>query len=165
MKQISIIVLVLISLLLVGCSSQETMPETTPVEGNSGEVVDDNTQEVVDQNKEVENTSADENQVEQGSVDSQSGVDRVIEIDAFNFGYSEEEIRVKQGETVRIIMTSTDGTHDFVVDELNIQSGVISTNGVTEVEFEATQTGVYEFYCSIGSHRQAGMFGTLIIEE
>lgn len=161
MKQISLVFLVLISLFIAGCSSNETMPENTPVNQTPGE-----TNSVEEpQGTPLENSTPDEDLAEQGSVDTPSDVDRVIEIDAFNFGYSKEEIRVKQGETVRIIMTSTGGTHDFVVDELNLQSGVISTNGVTEIEFEANQAGVYEFYCSIGSHRQAGMFGTLIIEE
>ena len=34
-----------------------------------------------------------------------------------------------------------------------------------ELVFEATEAGEYEFYCSAPGHREAGMVGTIIIEE
>lgn len=34
-----------------------------------------------------------------------------------------------------------------------------------ELVFEATEPGEYEFYCSVPGHREAGMVGTIIIEE
>ncbi len=34
-----------------------------------------------------------------------------------------------------------------------------------ELVFQATEAGEYEFYCSVPGHREAGMVGTIIIEE
>lgn len=90
---------------------------------------------------------------------------REIKIDAFNFGYSLQEIKIKKGEKIKIIMTSSDGFHDFIVDELNVASEKINTGGTTEFEFTAETAGTFEFYCSVGRHRENGMVGTLIVEE
>lgn len=38
-------------------------------------------------------------------------------------------------------------------------------NGEAELVFEATDSGEYVFYCSVPGHREAGMEGTIIIEE
>lgn len=98
-------------------------------------------------------------------VDESSGDFRVINLDSFNFGYSQKEITVKKGEKVKIIMTSSSGTHNFVIDELSVQSAVINSGGKTEFEFVADKIGSFEYYCSIGSHRDRGMVGTIIITE
>jgi plastocyanin len=90
--------------------------------------------------------------------------DNELIIDSFSFGYSMEEIRVKQGETIKITLTNSKGVHDFVVDELNIKSEVIKAGENTTFEFTADELGEFEFYCSIGSHRANGMVGKLIIE-
>ena len=85
-------------------------------------------------------------------------------LDAFNFGFSENEIRVKEGDTVTINLTSTDGFHDWVVDEFDAATERVQTDGTTSVTFVADKAGTYEYYCSVGQHRQNGMVGTLIVE-
>jgi nitrite reductase (NO-forming) len=40
-----------------------------------------------------------------------------------------------------------------------IEAGQEST-----LEFKATQTGTYTFYCTIAGHREAGMTGKLIVK-
>jgi plastocyanin len=134
------------------CSSQEdtTVTESTePVDTN--EVVDDTTQE--------ELTPVD---TQEPAVESDDVLE--IEIEAFNFGYSQEEIRVEVGQKVKIIMVNTGGNHDFVIDELG-RTPIISTGETTEFEFTATEAGEFEYYCSVGSHRAAGMVGKLIVES
>jgi uncharacterized cupredoxin-like copper-binding protein len=32
------------------------------------------------------------------------------------------------------------------------------------VQFVADKTGTFEFYCSVGNHRQMGMVGTLVVQ-
>ena len=32
------------------------------------------------------------------------------------------------------------------------------------IEFTADKTGSFEYYCSVGTHRQMGMKGTLIVK-
>lgn len=91
-------------------------------------------------------------------------VTQVVELAGFNYGYSVEEIRVKQGDLVKIVLTSTDGFHDWVVDEFAAATQKVNTGGVTEVEFVASEAGTFEYYCSVGQHRALGMVGQLIVE-
>ena len=90
--------------------------------------------------------------------------DVVIELDAFNYGYSIKEITVKKGQTVRIEMNVTQGTHDWVVDEFDAKTAVVSSGRTASVIFTADTEGTFEYYCSVSNHRAQGMVGTLIVE-
>ena len=85
-------------------------------------------------------------------------------VDSFAFGYSMNEIRVKEGDTVTVNLTNSGGMHDWVVDEFNAATDVIPAGGATSVTFVADKAGTYEYYCSVGNHRERGMVGTLIVE-
>lgn len=84
---------------------------------------------------------------------------------ATNFAFTPKEIRVKEGDTVRLTLTNNSTmSHDWNLDEFNAATDVI-TNGQTDtVEFTAATSGTYEYYCSVGTHRQQGMVGKLIVE-
>lgn len=88
----------------------------------------------------------------------------VVEIKAINYQFDVEEIKVKKGETVTIQFESTDGFHDWVVDEFDARTEKVSPGKKTSVTFVANQAGTFEYYCSIGSHRSHGMVGKLIVE-
>ena len=79
-------------------------------------------------------------------------------------GVRNPEIVVQQGDLVRIDFTSVEGNHDVVIDELGVASEVVSDDESTYVEFIADQVGEFEYYCSVGSHREQGMYGTFIVE-
>ena len=96
------------------------------------------------------------------SMDSQEYV--TITVEGGNFYFSPNEIRVKQGEKVKIVFKNVQGTHDFVLDEFDVKTSIISTGESEEVMFVADRSGEYEFYCSVGSHREMGMVGTIIVE-
>lgn len=85
----------------------------------------------------------------------------------FVFYHNGEEnptVTVQEGDLVRIEYETTSGFHDWVVDEFGATEQVGADAGVQVLEFVADQTGEFEYYCSVGSHRQQGMFGTLIVE-
>lgn len=80
-------------------------------------------------------------------------------------GEESPELRVKQGDRVRIEFESTQGFHDWVVDEFSAATAQVRpADGITTVEFVADKTGTFEYYCSVGQHRANGMFGNLIVE-
>ena len=87
-----------------------------------------------------------------------------FEIDGTNFAFSIKEIKVKKGDTIKIVFSSKEGFHDWVVDEFDVATEKITTGNTTEVEFVADQKGEFEYYCSVGNHRQLGMVGKLIVE-
>ena len=79
-------------------------------------------------------------------------------------GQKAPEIRVKIGDKIRVEFTSTQGFHDFVVDEFNAATQKVRENeGMTFVEFTVDKTGTFEYYCSVGQHRANGMVGNLIV--
>jgi plastocyanin len=89
---------------------------------------------------------------------------QTISVEGGNYYFKPNEIRVKKGETVRIVFTNSGGTHDWVIDEFNARTKLTQSGETSEVEFVADKAGEFEFYCSVGNHRQLGMKGTLIVE-
>ena len=94
---------------------------------------------------------------------AESGV-KTIEIEAGSFYYKPNEIRVKKGEKVKVVIKSVSMMHDFVVEGLDVKSAIVKSGETGSVEFTASKAGTFEFYCSVGQHRQNGQVGTLIVE-
>ncbi len=110
----------------------------------------------------------------EGSMDSEieetSEADVTFRLTGENFAFFKDgveapELVVQEGDLVRIEFESTQGMHDWVVDEFDARTEVVTTSdGVTVVEFVADQTGTFEYYCSVGSHRANGMIGNLVVQ-
>jgi nitrosocyanin len=81
------------------------------------------------------------------------------------FYYEPSTLAVKKGDKVRIIFKNTDGFHDFRIDELGVATKKINDGQSDTVEFTADKVGSFEYYCSVGKHRQMGMKGTLTVGE
>ncbi len=81
-----------------------------------------------------------------------------------NFAFVPSTMRVKKGDTVRIVFKNTGGLHDWKIDEFNASTKKINSGEEDTIEFVADQTGSFEYYCSVGSHREMGMKGMLIVE-
>lgn len=98
-----------------------------------------------------------------------SDVNKVFILTGKNFrfymdGKESPELKVKQGDKVRVELKGEQGMHDFVIDELNVRTQKISAPSSTSIEFLANKKGTFEYYCSVGSHRQMGMKGNFIVE-
>jgi heme/copper-type cytochrome/quinol oxidase subunit 2 len=93
-----------------------------------------------------------------------SGV-QVIKMEAGSFYFTPNTITVRKGQKVRIELTSKDMMHDFNIQELGVKSPITKAGDTSIVEFVANQVGEFEYYCSVGQHRQNGQVGTLIVEE
>jgi plastocyanin len=89
-----------------------------------------------------------------------------IEMDSFSF--SPNKMEIKAGETIKVKLTNKEGFHDLVIDELNVASSKLGEgkSEVIEITVPAgTAAGTtYEYYCSVGNHRQQGMVGTLTVK-
>ena len=97
-----------------------------------------------------------------GVVDEQ-GV-RVIDIEAGSFYYKPNVMKVKKGETVRIVMNSVSMMHDFNIDELGVKLPIVKDGDSDVVEFVAGEVGTFEYYCSVGEHRANGQVGMITVE-
>lgn len=88
----------------------------------------------------------------------------VIDMVGTNYAFDLTEIRVQAGDTVTINFTSGEGFHDWVVDQFDAATERVRSGETASVTFVADEAGTYEYYCSVGSHREQGMVGTLIVE-
>lgn len=86
-------------------------------------------------------------------------------VEGKNFSFSLKEIKVKKGDLVKINFKNTQGFHDLVIDEFKVATKQFQAPGTEVLEFIADKVGSFEYYCSVGSHRAMGMWGTLIVEE
>lgn len=80
------------------------------------------------------------------------------------FSFTPSQITVNKGDTVKIIFKSESGTHDWKIDEFNAKTNIIQAGKEETIQFVADKTGTFEYYCSIGTHRQMGMKGNLIVK-
>ncbi|MFQ5885053.1 MAG: cupredoxin domain-containing protein [Thermoplasmata archaeon] len=96
----------------------------------------------------------------------QMAQDNVIEILAYkeeNGGWTLDEIKLKRGETYTIRLLAIDVTHGFAVDEFNI-SMTFTPGHPKEVTITPTQTGTFEFYCTVYcSELHSSMRGTVVV--
>lgn len=90
---------------------------------------------------------------------------KTFEIEGKPFEFSLKEIRVKKGDTVRVVFKNTQGFHDWVLDGFNVKTKQIQAGESDTTEFTADKVGIFEYHCSVDGHREKGMVGNLIVEE
>lgn len=81
-----------------------------------------------------------------------------------NYSFSPATMTVNKGDTVRINFQNSGGTHDWRLDEFNVKTSLLQSGQSQTIEFVADKTGSFEYYCSVGNHRQMGMKGTLTVK-
>jgi plastocyanin len=93
-----------------------------------------------------------------------NGEVKTFQVEGSSFTFVPAEIRVKKGDTVKVVFKNTEGFHDWVLDEFSVRTKQIPAGQTDTVQFLADKTGTFEYYCSVGKHRQQGMVGKLIVE-
>ena len=87
-----------------------------------------------------------------------------IKMTAKKYEFTPAEIRVKEGDTVKLTVTALDRDHGIEIKQFKVKQK-LRKGEPTSVEFIASQKGTFEFHCSefcgVG-HRH--MKGTLIVE-
>ena len=89
---------------------------------------------------------------------------RVIDATAFRYDFDPNPIVVNKGDRVKIVMTSTDVTHGFLLPDYKINT-LLSPGRPTTIEFVADKQGTFKFLCSVlcGSGH-GSMKGTLVVK-
>lgn len=84
-----------------------------------------------------------------------------ITIEAIDLRFSPATLAVPARTSVRIVFTNRSRVyHDLVIPRLGRRTRRIGPDETSEFLIQA-EPGSYEFYCSIQSHHQAGMAGTI----
>tara|TARA_Y100000310_G_C20568274_1_gene756664 strand:- start:680 stop:1201 length:522 start_codon:yes stop_codon:yes gene_type:complete len=170
-KIIAISVTIVLALfLLMGCSGSEeaTAPEPAAEEAavpapDAGEVEEAVVEEQADEEEETEEADTELEEPEEEEAPATPEV-KEFRLSGKNYEFSLDEIKVNQGDTVKIVFRSESGSHDWVVDEFDAATERVQADEESSVEFVADKAGTFEFYCSVGDHRTRGMVGKLIVE-
>lgn len=89
-----------------------------------------------------------------------------IVVEASEFKFMPATLTLKKGEKVRLVLKNIGKMpHNFVIDELGVQTKTISPDDEGTIEFTPSEVGTFEYYCSIGQHRANGMKGMLTVTE
>lgn len=82
-------------------------------------------------------------------------------------GVVNPQLTAQPGDTVKITVINGDGVlHDLTIDEFNVATGELQEKDTqASIVFTVDEVGEYVYFCSIPGHRQAGMWGTLVVGE
>jgi nitrosocyanin len=81
-----------------------------------------------------------------------------------SYYFTPNEIKVKKGDTVKVVFTNDGGMHNFLLDAFNVSMDPIKVGESKTLTFVADKTGSFEYYCGVGKHRQMGQKGILVVE-
>ena len=101
------------------------------------------------------------------SVDVSAGMAEAVKeftVTALNFSFTPNVMTVKKGDRVKITFRNSQGFHDFKIDEFGVATQQSKSPHEEVLEFTADKVGSFQYYCSVGSHRAMGMWGTLKVE-
>jgi PBP1b-binding outer membrane lipoprotein LpoB len=76
------------------------------------------------------------------------------------------EPKIQVGDTINVTIKNAVGNnneHNLIIPELGISLPAVKASMAASKEFNATKTGTFAYYCSIGNHRTLGMEGKLTI--
>jgi plastocyanin len=159
--------------LFSGRTAEDSMDKQEPVVTTPGlEESDDATMEedsmmedeaMMESGSEPDDAMMEEDSMMEDEAMMESDV-KTFEVNGGSYYFTPDTITVNEDDTVKIVFTNDGGTHDWVIDEFNARTPITQTGETAEIEFVADQAGTYEFYCSVGNHRELGMVGTLVVE-
>lgn len=90
---------------------------------------------------------------------------RTMTLEMHNWYFEPEEIRVKEGTKVEIMLRSVTGTHALAIPDFGVKSRVIDAGESDAVEFVADKKGEFSFKCAVFcGEGHSGMTGKLIVE-
>ena len=89
----------------------------------------------------------------------------MVNVEAGSYYFKPNMIKAKKGQNVKVVVKSVSMMHNFNIDDLGVKSTLIQNGETGMVEFTASKIGIFEYYCSVGQHKQLGQVGKLIVEE
>lgn len=154
-----VIVVVVIGALFFFTGQKDKQSFSSNKQSFSSNKADDAPTETIDRAGTVDKTES------TGEAIEESDGALAVTLEAGSFYFKPNIIRAKLGQTVRLKLNSVSVQHDFVIDKLGVKSPLLPSGQSATIEFVADTLGEFEFYCSVGNHKQMGMVGTLVVEQ
>lgn len=99
------------------------------------------------------------------NADSQAEIKEVT-ISLHNWELKQQGSQINKGDKVRLRVKGVSGLHGIMIPELQLSTGIIGPGQEEILEFEATQSGTFDYYCSVYcGEEHARMTGRLTIQE
>ncbi len=73
---------------------------------------------------------------------------RVVELVAKRFAFVPSRIEVTEGETIRLVVRTADGTHGVQIKKFKVSEEVPRGSDPVTIEFTATAVGEFEINCA-----------------
>lgn len=88
-----------------------------------------------------------------------------ITVEGNEFAFIPSTITVKQGEAVKVTFKNTGKyPHNFTLTDLSIQTKTIQSGEEDTVTFTPDKTGSFTYVCTVPTHADKGMKGTLTVQ-
>ncbi len=151
-------------LILTACSSEQptpsAVPQPQPMEQPEAPETAPATQEPV-----TETQPSPPQPVPEAAEPTPESNVREFTVTAKQWEFDVKEIRVKQGDTVKIHVKSLDVRHGFIIPQFNVNENQIKPGQDADIEFVASRKGTWAYYCSVPCGKGHGdMRGNLIVE-
>src|SRR5262249_32211464 len=89
--------------------------------------------------------------------------DERVPVVASKEGFRPRLLSLHKGETMRLVLTTSDVEHCFAVDELRVEKRIVPGRA-TELDLTPDRAGNYRFYCCLESGNEK-LHGRLSVEE
>ncbi|MGE0864204.1 MAG: cupredoxin domain-containing protein [Vicinamibacterales bacterium] len=73
---------------------------------------------------------------------------RIIEVVARRFAFEPARIEVKEGERIRLVVTSADGVHGVAIKKFRVEKSVPRGGAPITIDFVASAAGEFPLLCS-----------------
>ena len=91
--------------------------------------------------------------------------DQTVAVAVSRDGFQPRDIPARKGETLRLVIKTTDGEHCFAVDDLRVEKRVMPGRATT-VDVTPDRAGTFPFYCCLETGAAADkQRGRLIVTE
>jgi plastocyanin len=86
-------------------------------------------------------------------------------VDGSEFVFMPSTLSVNKGDVVTVTFKNGGNyPHNFSIAELNVKSKTIQPGGSDTVTFTADRVGSFAYNCTVDSHTEKGMKGTLVVQ-
>ncbi len=101
----------------------------------------------------------------QSTSNSTSQASKQITVMATEFAFNPSTLSVKKGDTVAITFKNNGQfPHNLTIPDLSLATKTVSPGEVDTITFTFDKTGSFSFMCTIDSHADKGMKGTITVQ-
>lgn len=97
--------------------------------------------------------------------DASPSASQTFTIEGNEFAFTPSTITATQGQPLTIVFKNTGKyPHNLTIADLNVKTKTIKPGDQDTLTFTPNQTGKFSFACTVPSHTQKGMTGTLTVQ-